>query len=259
MNTELSTTDVVTFKKPHLLTVNKITSYLVHDINNVLQTIIGSAEMLLMAKNTDALINARAKTIKTASLSAIKLMNYILDLNYKRGFDKRKLDINLCVENMQDILDKICGSRATIYYELYSGPLNVIATELYIEEILFNLTINSKDAISTEGIITISTAVVNYETAPTVSVFGTVNAGRYCYIKVKDTGCGIAKNIMSLIHKPTFTTKKNGNGIGLHIVFTIAKELSGFVTVESAEQKGTTITVYIPQAADVVAPPCSCA
>ena len=90
MNTELSTTDVVTFKKPHLLTVNKITSYLVHDINNVLQTIIGSAEMLLMAKNTDALINARAKTIKTASLSAIKLMNYILDLNYKRGFDKRK-------------------------------------------------------------------------------------------------------------------------------------------------------------------------
>ena len=66
----------------HTLTVDKITSYLVHDISNVLQTIVGSADMLIMAKY-GLTYTCKAQTIKTASMSAIKLMNYILDLNYK--------------------------------------------------------------------------------------------------------------------------------------------------------------------------------
>ncbi len=230
----------------HTLTVDKITSYLVHDISNVLQTIVGSADMLIMAKSTDSLIHAKAQTIKTASMSAIKLMNYILDLNYKKSPKKRILDINISIKNISEILDRICGSRVNVYYDLKSNIPPVVATELYVEEILLNLVVNARDAIKTEGIINISTGIMNLKKAKEIAVFNTVKAGNYVYVSVKDNGNGIPENIMELIHQPTFTTKKNGNGIGLHIVYTIAKELSGFVTVESTEYKGTTISVHIP-------------
>ena len=242
-------TNIVSKSNCHTLTVNKITSYLVHDISNVLQTIVGSAEILITAKSMDSLINARAQTIKTASMTAIKLKNYILDLNYKKSFKKRILNINISIENISEILDRICGNRANVYYDLKSSIPSVEATDLYIEEMLLNLVINARDAIKTEGIIKVSTGAVNLKAAKEIAVFDTVKAGNYVYISVKDNGIGIPENIMELIHQPAFTTKKNGNGIGLHIVYTIAKELSGFVTVESTEFKGTTITVHIPEAA----------
>ncbi|HOS60297.1 MAG TPA: ATP-binding protein [Syntrophorhabdaceae bacterium] len=259
MNNILYAKNIVNNKADHILSINEITSYLVHDINNILQTIVGSAEILIMTNQNNALAHSKACAIKTSSLSAVRLMKYILDLNYKKSFEKRKMYINDCITNMQDILDKLCGNRITITYELKELLAPVVAIDLYIEEILLNLTINARDAINTEGLIKIATGEKVLESAKKIPAFGQVSAGNYSYISVNDNGCGIPQDILDKIHKPAFTTKKNGNGIGLHIVYTIAKELSGFVTVKSAESVGSTITVYIPQAADVVAPPCSCA
>lgn len=243
----------------HIISVNEITSYLVHDINNILQTILGSAEILIMANKTDAFIHSKACAIKTSSLSAVRLMKYILDLNYKKSFETRKLNINDCIVNMKDILEKLCGNRISVVYNLKEIIAPVVATDLYIEEILLNLVINARDAIKTEGVIKIATGEIVYNNTKVLPAFEQVSAGHYCYISVIDNGCGIPQNIIEEIHKPTFTTKKNGNGIGLHIVYTIAKELAGFVEIKSAECEGTTITVHIPQSANTVALPCSCA
>jgi len=239
-------TDIMT-KTHHIITVNKLTSYIVHDINNVLQTILGCAEILMLARNNDDIVKQKAIAIKTASVSAIRLMKYIIDINYKRGLEKRKLNINYCIENMQDIIEKICGNRITVCSNLNEHIPLISSAELYVEEILLNLVINARDAIITEGVITIETGTVNHKTEKEIPLFGTVEKKRYAYIAVKDNGIGMSGEVKKMAYKPTFTTKKNGNGVGLHIVFAIAKELSGYVTIKSAEYKGTTVTVHIPE------------
>ncbi len=186
-------------------------------------------------------------------------MKYILDMNYRKSFEKRKIDINDCIVNMKDILERLCGNHITITYDLKETLAPVVATDLYIEEILLNLVINARDTIKTEGVIKIATGLKTLKEAIIVPVFNQVLAGQYNYISINDNGCGMSQDVIKKIHKPSFTTKKNGNGIGLHIVYTIVKDLAGYIIVESTEFKGTTVAVYIPQAADTIALPYTCA
>lgn len=119
-------------------------------------------------------------------------------------------------------------------------PIKADAGQIY--QVFENLVINSKQAMGKGGILEIrgENVVVGEESAPTL------NPGRYVRISVKDEGEGIPEQNLSRIFDPYFTTKDEGNGLGLAVTFSIIKSHGGHISAESKSGEWTKIEVYLP-------------
>src|SRR5205823_14222394 len=126
-----------------------------------------------------------------------------------------------------------------------------------IEQVLMNLVVNAKDAISNGGKIIIQSANVHlddsYRREHTY-----INPGPYVMLSVSDTGCGMDKETLSRVFEPFFTTKEKGKGtgLGLSTVYGIVKQSGGYVFAQSEVGHGTTFRIYLPRVEDS-AEPCS--
>ena len=132
-----------------------------------------------------------------------------------------------------------------------------------IEQVLMNLVVNAKDAISNGGKIIIQTANVHlddsYRREHTY-----INPGPYVMLSVSDTGCGMDKETLSRVFEPFFTTKEKGKGtgLGLSTVYGIVKQSGGYVFAQSEVGHGTTFRIYLPRVEEAAQPtdtvtPCS--
>jgi CheY-like chemotaxis protein len=123
-----------------------------------------------------------------------------------------------------------------------------------IHQVLLNLCVNARDAIAHEGTITLATGESDAEALR--EIFGGVNAERYVFIRVIDTGSGISERVKPHIFEPFYTTKERGKGtgLGLSVVYGVINNHLGFVQVESEPGHGTTFSILFPALA-VPAPP----
>ena len=113
-----------------------------------------------------------------------------------------------------------------------------------VEQVLVNLALNARDAMSSGGTLTIRTANVDAEQVPADEA-----AGPFVVLSVADTGCGMDAATRASIFEPFFTTKgSTGTGLGLASVYGIVAQSGGFIDVTSAPDEGTTMAVYLPRA-----------
>jgi CheY-like chemotaxis protein len=112
--------------------------------------------------------------------------------------------------------------------------------------VLLNLCVNARDAMPNGGTITVATGVVSGDELR-VS-FGGVNAERYVFVRVADTGTGISKRVKPHIFEPFYSTKERGKGtgLGLSVVYGVVNNHRGFVQVDSEPGHGTTFSIYLP-------------
>ena len=115
-----------------------------------------------------------------------------------------------------------------------------------LEQIIANLVLNARDAMPGGGRVTITTANVERDEAFTHVHPGSV-LGQYVSLTVEDTGVGIDPSIVERIFEPYFTTKDQGTGLGLATVYGIVKQSGGYVSVRTAEGRGTAFTVDLPR------------
>jgi CheY-like chemotaxis protein len=122
-----------------------------------------------------------------------------------------------------------------------------------MDQILFNLVTNARDAMPRGGALTIETALATID-APFIKVHGFGEPGQYVRISITDTGMGMSEITRSKIFDPFFTTKEvgKGTGLGLATVYGIVKTHKGYITVESAINQGTTFHVYLPKVTMIV-------
>jgi PAS domain S-box-containing protein len=218
-----------------------------HDFNNMLQAIIGYAEMALEQIPSDQPLYGDLVEIKKTALRSTNLTRQLLTFARKQAAEPKELDIQEALDGMSNMLRRLVGENIHIELKTGSGPCDVLLDKGQFEQVLFNLCINARDAIGKSGHITVEATNVVVSHGNPVRQHG-VKPGAYVKISVKDDGPGIPENIRDRIFEPFFTTKpiNEGSGLGLSVVYGIVTQAGGVIHLESELGKGTDFQIYLP-------------
>ncbi len=226
--------------------IGQLAGGIAHDFNNILTIILGHATLLTLGKLEPKAMTS-AQQIKQASERAAGLTRQLLAFGRKQIFNPRPLDLNRIVGKMTDLLARLLGEDIALQINFSSSPAVIAADVSMVEQILLNLSVNSRDAMPRGGQLAIRIGVYEVDEAHTRR-FAEARPGKFIRLSHSDTGEGIPPENLTRIFEPFFTTKElgKGTGLGLATVFGIVKQHEGWVEVESELGKGTTFHIYFP-------------
>lgn len=235
--------------------IGQLAGGVAHDFNNILTIILGHAT-LLAAAPLDARYKSSAGQIKQASERAAGLTRQLLAFGRKQIANPRPLDLNRAIESMTEMLGRILGEDIALQLHFSETPAILQADSGMIEQVLLNLSVNSRDAMPRGGSLTIGVTVREVE-AGNGGYSAEARSGRFVCLTHADTGMGIPAENLARIFEPFFTTKElgKGTGLGLATVYGIVKQHKGWIEVESELGKGTVFRIYLPASSQPAAAP----
>lgn len=221
-----------------------------HDFNNMLQAIIGYAEMALAQVSPDQPLHSDLVEIKKTALRSTNLTRQLLTFARRQTAAPVEFDIKEAIDDMSNMLHRLVGENIHLELKAESGLGDVLLDRGQFEQVLFNLCINARDAIGKSGHITVEATPVVVTHGHAIRQQG-LKSGSYVKLSVKDDGPGIPKEIHDRIFEPFFTTKpmSEGSGLGLSVVYGIVTQANGVIHLESELGKGTDFQIYLPQCA----------
>jgi PAS domain S-box-containing protein len=204
-----------------LESIGRLAGGVAHDYNNMLGVILGSAELGLKQIEPDHPVHARLKQIHSAARRSADITRQLLAFARKQTIAPQVLDLNTAVEQMLNMLRRLIGEEIELTWipETDTGQVEIDPVQL--DQLLANLCVNARDAISGSGKITIETANVQFDAAYCKTHQG-FKPGSYVMLAVSDNGCGMDKETQEHIYEPFFTTKDSGKGTGLGLATVIA-------------------------------------
>jgi CheY-like chemotaxis protein len=163
----------------------------------------------------------------------------------------RPLDLNAVLADTSHMLTRLIGESVRLDLRTATAACPIEADRVQLEQVLINLAVNARDAMSGRG-----TLFVDLDRVTVDDATGGLPAGSYVRLAVRDTGCGMDAATRDRIFEPFFTTKADGEGcgLGLSTVYGVVKQLDGFIEVESVPLQGTTFTIHLPATAKPVVP-----
>ena len=233
--------------------IGQLAGGIAHDFNNILTVINGGASLMLDAGKLSPNDERVVKHIYTAGERAARLTRQLLVFSRKQSIHRQPLDLNRTIEEVTKLLVRLIGEDIALTLHLLPGLSAINADAIMVEQVLMNLAVNARDAMPSGGTLTITTNMVQWdETA--AAEHASRRAGQFVSLCVRDTGAGIAPEIMPRIFEPFFTTKDVGvgTGLGLATVFGIVKHHEGWIEVHSAPGQGTSFEVFLPATPDAV-------
>lgn len=221
-----------------------------HDFNNILVPISGYAELGMSKVEPESEIYSDLLQVREAAARAADLTRQILAFSSKQMLDIQVIDLNAVVENFRKMIQRLIGGNIELSIFTDTNICSINADKGQIEQVLMNLVVNARDAMPEGGKLTIRTAVGNPVESRIKQTPESSLPGKYVILAVSDTGQGMDERIRHHIFDPFFTTKEmgKGTGLGLSTVFGIIKQHGGNIHVESEPGKGTTFSIYLPQA-----------
>ncbi|HYJ48007.1 MAG TPA: ATP-binding protein, partial [Pyrinomonadaceae bacterium] len=228
--------------------VGRLAGGVAHDFNNLLTAITGYSDLTLRKLNQNDPLRRNLEEVKKASERASGLTRQLLAFSRKQIMQTKVLDLNAVISDMNKMLPRLIGEDIKIAIDTSADLGRVKADPGQIEQVILNLVVNARDAMSDGGTLTIRTSNANVDERLARS-YPTVQPGRYVLLEVSDTGCGMDAMTQQHIFEPFFTTKEigKGTGLGLSTVFGIVKQSGGNIAVCSEVGRGTTFNVYLPR------------
>jgi len=220
-----------------------------HDFNNLLSIITGHSELLLHRLDETSDLRHNADEIKEAAVRAGNLTRQLLAFSRKQVLEQRVFDLNTVVTRVEKMLRRLIGEDIELLVETDPESAAVKADPGQIEQVLFNLAVNARDAMPNGGQFTIRTINIDVSTEFTIG-HSQVKPGPYVLLSISDTGHGIDDETRTRIFEPFFTTKEagKGTGLGLSTVYGIVTQSGGYIDVFSTPGQGTMFEVYLPHA-----------
>ena len=221
-----------------------------HDFNNILTSIIGSAELALLDLESESEIKQAFELIHESGHRARDLVKQILTATRKTpSIEVQPINIGSVVKEALKLIKSTFPSNITITEEVGDNLKNINADPTQIHQIIMNLCTNAMHAMERDDTGTLNVFLNNVELDEEfVGKFLNMNPGAYLELKVADTGYGMDSEVKTRIFDPYFTTKQQGKGtgFGLATCIGIVKAHQGHIKVESELDKGSTFFLYFP-------------
>lgn len=229
-----------------------------HDFNNLLTSILGNTDLAIAELTTEeSAARTYLEDVEKVSRRAAELCRQMLAYSGKGRFVVQPFSLNDIVREMTHLLSVSVSKKATLKCELFEGLPSAVVDVTQIRQVVMNLITNASEAISEPGgRVTLTTGVMDCTEQDLKQAVGDGEVhqpGRYVYLEVTDTGCGMDSDTLSRIFDPFFTTKFTGRGLGLAAVLGIVRGHKGVLKVRSSKGCGTSFTMLLP-ADDQVAP-----
>ena len=228
--------------------VGRLAGGVAHDYNNMLSVITGYAELAIDKIAPEDPLQADLQEILSAARRSADITRQLLAFARKQTIDPKVLDLNETVESMLKMLRRLIGEDIDLSWKPGPGLWPVKIDPSQLDQILANLCVNARDAISDVGKITIETDNVYFDQEYCEDHVEFI-PGEYVLLAVSDDGRGMDKETLDKIFEPFFTTKDvgKGTGLGLPMIYGIVKQNEGFINVYSEPEKGTTFRIYLPR------------
>ncbi len=231
--------------------IGQLAGGVAHDFNNILQVISSYAEILLEETPENDGRHAYLEEILKVSGRASSLTKQLLAFARKQTIAPKVLDLNEAVEGMLKMLQRLIGKDIDLVWMPGASRWPVKIDPSQVDQLLANLMVNARDAMSNAGKVIIETGNISFDEAYCADHPEFV-VGDFAMLSVSDNGCGMNRALQEKIFEPFFTTKEvgKGTGLGLSTVYGIVKQNNGFINVYSELGKGTIFRIYLPRHAE---------
>jgi two-component system, cell cycle sensor histidine kinase and response regulator CckA len=228
-----------------------------HGYNNILTATLIELGMLLNDPTLPEGVRNLLRQLESDANRAADLTRQLLTFGRRQVINRAPLDLNELLARQVQTLQHLMGEHIVAEFAGGTEPLWIEADSRMIEQAVTNLGLNARDAMMPMGgRLTVGTALVEFDEA---AAAGNPEArpGRFICISIADTGRGMDPQTLRHSFEPFFTTKEAGKGIGLglSVVYGIAKQHEGWVEAASEMGRGSTFRVYLPAVAKAFAPP----
>jgi two-component system cell cycle sensor histidine kinase/response regulator CckA len=223
-----------------------------HDFSDLLRAIQEYTEKALAKLDRNDPAHQDLQRIERAATKAANLNQQLLIFGREQPLKLVALNINKTIDIVSKMLDRLLGEGIVIETDQQPDLWTVQADAGNIEQVLVNLSVNAREAMPRGGKLVIKSEniAIDQKAAETIS---DARPGKFVRLSVKDSGIGMAREILARIFEPFFTTKRPGDatGLGLAVVYGIVKQHNGWIYVRSEPGRGTTFEVFLPACADV--------
>ena len=227
--------------------LGQLTGGIAHDFNNLLALAIVDLDMIAELAGERTRIAQLAQEARAVLQNGAELTEHLLAFARRRRLEARLVDVNTVVAATGELLRRSLGQAIRLQTSLTGERCQAWVDPTQLQNALLNLAFNARDAMPDGGALTIATGSAG-------AIEGDqqrgLEPGGFVVVTVADTGHGMAPEILERAFEPLFTTKPTGGGtgLGLSIVYGFAKQSGGHVSIRSKVGRGTTVSLYLPDA-----------
>jgi two-component system cell cycle sensor histidine kinase/response regulator CckA len=223
-----------------------------HDFNNLLTIILANAELAMMNLSPDSLASELLGEIRKAGDRAAEIARQMLDYSGHRAFVLKPIKAGRLLAEMAHLLNVSLPKNAEFVQSIPADLPDILGAETQIRQVVMNLIINAAESLAGHpGTVTLSAGTRDCS-ATDIAISASpdrkqsLQPGRYVFLQVTDTGCGMDAATTLKIFDPFFTTKFAGRGLGMSALLGIMRGHRGFIHIDSTPGRGTSIRVFFP-------------
>jgi PAS domain S-box-containing protein len=228
--------------------IGRLAAGVAHDVNNVLMSIMGSVDLILM-EAPEGELQTETNEIKLSVQRGASLTRQLLAFSRRQATQPKLFMLRDATTALETMIRRLIGPEIDLQIARASD-VTVVADPAQIEQVLLNLCVNARDAMPQGGRLTVTVDDVDLDDWAAGMMGEEAKPGRYARLSVSDTGTGMNDATRAKLFEPFFTTKEQGKGtgLGLSIVYGIVKQSGGHITVASEPGRGATFLIYLPVA-----------
>jgi two-component system, cell cycle sensor histidine kinase and response regulator CckA len=231
--------------------VGQLAGGVAHEANNQMTVVLGCAGFVLRHPTLPDPVRADVEQIRQAAERTARITAQLLAFGRRQHLHPEIVDLDAAIDRLRPFLERALGDRCTLVVQSGSLGQRIRADVGQLEQMLLNLTLNSRDAMPDGGTLTVRTLPVTVVAGMATPFEGEdVKPGRYISLALSDTGGGMSAETLKRAFEPFFTTKGpgKGTGLGLSMVHGLVKQSGGYIRADSEPGQGTRIEIYLPKA-----------